>query len=430
MIEERFQDRMEQIMQVAKRNNMHISYHVVMDILLDKNKDMQASRLDDFFKELKEKGISIEGEEEDEDYIGGKQSDSGFIPADVSITPKNMMLGAMIERLENNEIVLDPDYQRNGNLWSKEEQSRLIESLMLKIPIPAFYFDGADEGNWIVIDGLQRLCTFRNYIVDDKNPMKLCGLEYLKEFEGFTFKELPRQYMRRIRETSLMVYTVEKGTPDEVVYNIFKRINTGGLILTPQEIRHALYGGKSGNVGKFIKELAEIPEFKFATDFIKKERLLDCEYITRYIAFTKFNYEELYQGNIDNYLIMAMKTMNSWDDIQKECVTNEFREIMAYSSQVLGRYVFRRIGKDGRKGPLNKALFEAWCICFCELSAQDRNTLLSQKNELLNKFCELMDDDSFSSWLKSADKSSVLNRVRMIRNIIKESINVKKDFYS
>lgn len=425
MIDDKMQERIEQIIQVAERNKMHISYYIVMDILSDKNKDMPVSCLDEFIKEIKERGVSIEGEEEDEDYNAGKQGDNGFIPADVNITPKNMMLGAMIERLENKEIVLNPDYQRNGNLWSREEQSRLIESLMLKIPIPAFYFDGADEGNWIVIDGLQRLCAFQNCIVEDKNPIRLCGLEYLKEFEGFTFKELPRQYKRRIRETSLMVYTIEKGTPDEVVYNIFKRINTGGLILTPQEIRHALYGGKNGSTGRFIKELAEIPEFKFATDYIKKDRLLDCEYITRYIAFTKFDYEEFYRGNIDNYLIMAMKAMNSWTDNQKECLAKELQEIMKYSSQVLGRYVFRRIGKDGRKGPLNKALFEAWCICFCELSPQDRRLLLSKRSVLLSKFCELMDDTSFSSWLKSADKYSVLNRVRLIRKIIKESINVK-----
>ena len=90
-----------------------------------------------------------------------------FIPADVNISQKPINVYNLMERLENDEINLSPDFQRNGNLWSLEKQSQLIESLMLKIPIPAFYFNAADDDRWVVIDGRQRLTAFQNFLVGE-----------------------------------------------------------------------------------------------------------------------------------------------------------------------------------------------------------------------------------------------------------------------
>ena len=98
---------------------------------------------------------------------------------------------------------------------------------MLKIPIPAFYFNAADDDRWVVIDGRQRLTAFQNFLVGEGGEKKAFeGLQYLRDFNGFTFDDLPRQYARRIKETPIIAFTVEKGTPDAVVFNIFQRINT------------------------------------------------------------------------------------------------------------------------------------------------------------------------------------------------------------
>ena len=95
-----------------------------------------------------------------------------------------------------------------------------------------------------MIDGRQRLTAFQNFLVGEGGEKKAFeGLQYLRDFNGFTFDDLPRQYARRIKETPIIAFTVEKGTPDAVVFNIFQRINTGGVILTDQEIRQALYQG-------------------------------------------------------------------------------------------------------------------------------------------------------------------------------------------
>lgn len=225
----KFEDRMEQIYNTAKMNNDIVSYRVVLDTLKDKNSEITVEDIQAALDRIKARGIEVTVSEEDEEYNDSNAESPEFIPADVNITPRNITVDSIIDRLKHKEIDMAPKFQRRAGLWTKIQQSRLIESLMLKIPLPTFYFDASDEDEWVVIDGLQRLTAFNNFMVS--KTLELEGLEYLKEFEGCTFENLPRQYYRRIKETQITIYTVEKGTPDDIVFNIFKRINTGGWFL-------------------------------------------------------------------------------------------------------------------------------------------------------------------------------------------------------
>lgn len=281
------QGKVEEIIRWTKKYGNPMRYSMVMDLLCDKDEGLTQSELDEAWKVLNEHGVIIL-REKDEGYEAGKIDQDIFIPADVNIGQKPLNVYNLMERLENDEIDLEPEYQRHGNLWSMDQQSRLIESMMLKIPIPAFYFNAANEEKWGVIDGLQRLTVLKNFLVGQsdedgkRKKEKFIGLQYLSEFNGCTFDELPRQYVRRIKETSIVAYTVEKGTPDAVIYNIFQRINTGGLKLNPQEIRQALYTGKATQL---IQQLAESDEFLQATQYaIPPERMTDREYVTRFIG--------------------------------------------------------------------------------------------------------------------------------------------------
>ena len=89
-----------------------------------------------------------------------------FNPQDIDIKTKPMSLDNIIKRLREEEIDLAPDFQRQGNLWPTEKQSQLIESILIKLPLPAFYFDGSDDNKWLVVDGLQRLSAIKNFVVD------------------------------------------------------------------------------------------------------------------------------------------------------------------------------------------------------------------------------------------------------------------------
>lgn len=289
----------------AKENNNEISLFAVSDILNNKTAGIDEDLLNHTLDQLRKEGIKLLPLDMDEGYKADMNEPDQFIPSDVNITQIPTNISNIMERLENEEFDLTPVFQRHGGLWSKEEQSQLIESLMLKIPLPAFYFDAAREDKWIVIDGLQRLTSFQNYLVGNMQEnglrKKYCftGLQYLSDFNGMTFDDLPRQYIRRIKESSIIAYTVIKGTPDEVVFNIFQRINTGGIQLNAQEIRQALYSGKGTDL---IKELAELQEFKEATQFaVKPERMLDREYVLRFLAFTELDYKKEYKGNINNF---------------------------------------------------------------------------------------------------------------------------------
>ena len=423
-----YKERVEQIINIARKNNNKIGYYTVNDILKDKESKITEQEIEIIIGKIQEHNIEIELYDSGEEYASSQNVDSEkFIPADVNITPRNFSIETIVDRLAHDEIDLKPSFQRAGGLWSVEKQSQLIESLMLKIPLPTFYFDAASEEKWVVIDGLQRLTALKNFMIekDKKKKLRLTGLEYLKEFENYTYDDLPRQYYRRIRETQIVVYTVEKGTPAEVVFNIFKRINTGGLVLEPQEIRHALYQGKATEL---IAKLAKTSEFLEVTENkISTVRMADCEYVTRFIAFTELDYQNEYKGNIDNYLILTMKKLNSMEEDELGRIEKNFRNIMKYCHIIMGKYAFRRYGNLSKRGPINKAIFELWSICLNNRTEKEINCLIKEKEVVKRKFGELLSNTDFSIWIKAGDKYSVENRIKDTEKMLLEVINDSKN---
>lgn len=252
-----------------------------------------------------------------------------FNPQDIDIKTKPMSLDNIIKRLREEEIDLAPDFQRQGNLWPTEKQSQLIESILIKLPLPAFYFDGSDDNKWLVVDGLQRLSAIKNFVVD--KTMALSGLEFLKKLEGFKFEDLPRAYQRQIEEAEIMAYIINPGTPEDVKFNIFKRINTGGLVLAAQEIRHAL---NQGVPAKFVAELANLHEFKQATGWvIATDRMLDREFVTRFIAFY-INSPADYKPDLDTFMSKSMGQLKYKTEEELASIKTNFIEAMKLASAI------------------------------------------------------------------------------------------------
>lgn len=208
-----------------------------------------------------------------------------------------------------------------------------------------------------------------------------------------------------------------------MVFNIFQRINTGGVSLNDQEIRQALYPGKGTEL---IKELAEREEFKEATQFaVRPERMLDREYVLRFLSFTELDYKKDYKGNIDSFLIKGLKKANAFHENDIERVTEQFVRVMNLCRDIFGKYAFRKYNKNFRRGPINKAIFEIWAICFSELDRKQSEKIKQNKDCFIAEFGGILADADFAISLKAGDQYSLIRRVDTCRQFVKEFLCLK-----
>jgi len=346
-----------------------------------------------------------------------------FDPTLIRVETKPLSMDLLISRIDNKEIDLMPDFQRQAGIWSDAAQSRLIESMLIRIPLPAFYMDASDEDKWLVVDGLQRLTAINRFVI--KKELKLSGLEFLHNLSGMAFDELPRNFRRRINETQVTVYLIEQDTPPEVKFNIFKRINTGGLPLSSQEIRHAL---NQGAATKMLKKLSGSNTFKKATDYgIRDHRMAAQECVLRFIAFTLKSYTSYKSKDFDNFLITAMTTINNMKENVRMNLEDSFVRSLNASRDIFGIYAFRKqYRKNAGRNPINKALFETWTVNLNNLDDVQLRELKGKKEELINGFIELMNsiggfDDAISQGTGNVAK--VYLRFSKIEELIKEVLS-------
>ncbi|MDX9722730.1 MAG: DUF262 domain-containing protein [Myxococcota bacterium] len=357
--------------------------------------------------------------EEDEPFIR-----EPFDPSKISIKLWQPTVDLLMKRILENELDLEPDFQRKAGLWKAGPKSRLIESLLVRIPLPAFYLDCTDEERLVVVDGLQRLTALKEFLVD--KTLRLCELEFLgPELDGKTYDELPRAYRRRIEETQLAVFQIERGTPEEVKFNIFKRINTGGLPLSPQEIRHALNAGPARIL---LKRLAESPAFKEATaGGVPNERMADREMILRFFAF--FLFDPLAPqtdsvGDFDLFLNKAFKTLNERVAMHSELESLCLR-VLGDAFALFGNRAFRKwYHKDESRSPVNKALFEAWTVGLSRLDSADIERLRDRKEALQQGFRELMATPDFVAAVSAStgDPNKIRLRFGRIQRLIARTL--------
>ena len=335
-----------------------------------------------------------------------------FDPSKIDITMKPLTLDALLKRIENDEIEFDSSFQRKAGLWGKGQKSQLIESIFLRIPLPAFYFDASDDGRWLIIDGLQRVTALRQFVVD--KTLKLEEMEFFPELNGCSYDKLPRAFQRRIDETVINVYLVNPATPANVKFNIFKRINTGGLKLEPQEIRNALF---QGTATKFLQECAGLKSFLAATDgSVKSERMLDREFVLRYVSFCYLGLEQ-YKGNIDEFLNEGMKFLNRADGALLAEIRSEFIFVMESMYRIMGRNAFRKICRDGRRRPINKVIFESWCYVIKNLPRYQVECLVCKREELQERYMDLCEDSNYLYQLKAPDLKNVYVRIDVVRQL-------------
>ena len=254
-------------------------------------------------------------------------------------------------------LKMNPDFQREGNLWTDKQKSELIESILMGIPIPIIYFFEDEQGFKQVVDGLQRLSCIFDFI---NNKFKLNKLHLLTDINGKFFEQLTPQFQAKIEDYQLLAYTIQYPTPEKVKFDIFDRVNRGGTQLNNQEMRNALYLGK---VTKLLNELAKSKDFLLATGKkVSPTRMKDKYIILRFLGFFLLRTKQLgnieYKSDIDEFLAEVMKYINNnFTDEQIEQLDSMFQLAMQNCYNVLGEDAFS-FSNYAKKRPINMLLFE------------------------------------------------------------------------
>lgn len=352
-----------------------------------------------------------------------------FDPTQIKVESKTPSLDTLIKRIKGGSIQMDTSnyFQRQDDLWDIGKQSRLIESILIRFPLPAFFFDASDDNNWLVVDGLQRLSSIRNFCVLKK--LKLTNLEFLTHLNGKTWDDLSESLQRVIEEATVIIFKILPGTPTDVKFNIFKRINTGGLVLEPQEIRHALFQGIPSD---FMTELARSKEFVEATNHkIEVRRMLDRDFVNRFLCFyllgtDNYGTKEFGQ-DLDTFMSKAMASLNNKTETELNKIREDFKNAMILSKDVFGEKAFRKVHKNhDRLPPINKAIFDTIATQFGLLTATQRVELKAKKTAFKNGLKDLLNQDEYfftSVTTSTGDKKRVVYRHSKVDELIKQTLN-------
>ena len=339
-------------------------------------------------------------------------------PEKIRIHTKHYSLRNVVDMISEGDIDLAPDFQRNY-IWKPWQQCGLIESLLLGIPLPSFYFNENASGELQVVDGVQRLTTIFRYV--HMKDFKLGSVTYLDELKGQGFDDLAGMFQRRLRNAQFVAHVIDPQTPYRVKFDIFRRINTGGSPLSAQEIRHCMSGNGSR---EFLKKLATDPSFSKATGGVlhNHPRMADREVVLRFVAFRLFTPDEYARhGSFDEFLAAVTRHLDDPACRNLEALSADFGRGMTNGFTAFGDYAFRKRPRGvDRRNPINRALFETWGTVLADYDApaiRERGKALVQRSRDM-----MTDDPDFIGSISGStgDPRNVRTRFRKVRDAARD----------
>jgi Protein of unknown function DUF262 len=353
-------------------------------------------------------------------------------PKQIRITTKTFSIREVYNQIAEGETDLAPDFQREF-VWSLPKQVLLIESILLGIPLPAFYFNQDSTGAFQVVDGVQRLTTIKRFM-SNQLTLNATHLAYLKNLEGDTYESLEPALRRRFGLTQLVAHVIEPQTPEEVKFDIFSRVNTGGEPLHAQEIRHCMSKAPSRQL---LKTLVELDGFDNATAFAfwtrapgggrvrTSRRMADRELALRFCAFRSASIEDYRRAtSLDGFLLDFTRRIDKdFTEVQVADLTAAFEQSMRNCAEVLGDAAFRRWAPDAaRRGPINRAVFESQALA---LADQPLDRLLLHKDEICSSFRALFANDDYDNAVRfgTGDPNKVEKRLIETRRTLEKILS-------
>lgn len=363
----------------------------------------------------------IEEVEGDDDAQG---SGWGEYPLDsVFVRTEQRTVSEVVKRIKNERFILNPDFQRDF-VWSTDKQSRLIESCLMRIPLPVFYVAEAPDGRIIVVDGLQRLTSFFRYM---NNAFSLNldsgGEDGVKHpLSGKKHEDLNVTLQERIEDTQLTLYILDSKAPERAKLDIFERVNSGDP-LTRQQMRNCLY---NGHATAWLKTASENEHFITTTGgSLDKKKMRDREAINRFLAFYLLSENKFKGGDMDYFLAVGLETFNSLSLERRNQIHERFVYSMRVNRYLFGEHAFRKsLAQEqfSNRSVLNIALFDVLSVILADV---DSTVLQARKGSVTLAIKHLIGTHSFAHSISYSTNSTkqVQNRFKLARKAIKEAFS-------
>jgi Protein of unknown function DUF262 len=337
----------------------------------------------------------------------------GDYPLDaVFVRTETRSVSEVVKRIESQRYILDPDFQRDF-VWPSQKQSKLIESCVMRIPLPVFYVAEARDGKIIVVDGLQRLTTFARFL---GNQLKLTGLADFENghaahaLEGKYFKDFPLSLQERVQDTQLTMYILDAKAPERARLDIFERVNSGEP-LTRQQMRNALYNGPAT---QWLKRAAEGDEFRSATGrSLNSKTMRDREAINRFCAFKLLGWKRYTAGDMDGFLAEGLTALAQLSESRREDLLQSFQGVMGLNRKLFKEHAFRKSlaaqNLASARSVLNISLFEVCAVAMSEGQISEEE---SCQEAIRDAIVALVRDESFARAITYSTNSTAAVQLR------------------
>ncbi|NVP17398.1 DUF262 domain-containing protein [Candidatus Gracilibacteria bacterium] len=393
-------------------------------------------------KEINEELIKekIVAEIEEENYEEEIEQDNESTEMDennrnIIWQPKDITIREFLSMKQDGDLILQPDYQRNF-VMNQKQSSRLIESILMDVPLPVIYLNEEKDGRYSVIDGQQRLTSFLTFIEEKvfgtNKQFKLVGLNILKELNGKAFSQLEKESQNKIKTTTLHTIIIKKESNEDIKFEIFERLNTGSIKLNEDEIRNTVYRGK------YMDLLSELEDNEIFHKLVRKDnyknRMIYRGMILRFFAL----YEKSYLNYKPSIKQFSNKHLREFRNLSDEKI-KEYREVFKNTTElvysIFGENAFRRYipgDNDNINGywaltRINMAIYDIQMCCFAKYT---KNQIIQKVDIIREEFIKLMcNNQKFIDCIlnQTSNKEQLQTRFKIWFEKLEEIIGLPKE---
>ncbi len=361
--------------------------------------------------------VEIEGIDEPND-----SNTWGEYPIDtLLIRNETRTIHEVLRRIQQGNYIMNPDFQRDF-IWKEDKQSKLIESVLMRIPIPVFYLAEDQDGHMVVVDGLQRLSTFRDFVFGDANNKKLkLRLPHREDLNKKGFSDLSPKLQNRIEDAQLILYIMDAKIPELARLDIFERVNSG-VPLTRQQMRNCMF---SGNATIMLKDESQSEMFLRATGkSLNVNSMRDREFVNRFCGFQLLPIESY--KDMDEFLAEALKSMNSLPPEELKNLSDQLRLSLENNYSLFENHSFsKHVEGQEDRSVINAAI---WDVMSVGLSRYTSATVSGKKSELKQAFYKLLKNKDFEEAVTRGTNQvkNVLTRFQLANCVFEEVFGADK----